>query len=88
MVNALITTSLPEDVAAVAAELAAYRVSGAVEATSCTQPYTLPALGEQRYSVGLLDYGLKSSIADSLRQRGCQVTVYPALTPAEELLAA
>lgn len=37
--------------------------------------------------VALLDLGAKDNIADSLVQRGCDVTVYPALTKAEEIIA-
>lgn len=37
--------------------------------------------------VALLDLGAKDNIAHSLAQRGCEVTVYPADTPAEEILA-
>lgn len=38
-------------------------------------------------SVALMDFGAKKNIADSLAARGCQVTVYPALTSAEEIIA-
>ncbi len=37
--------------------------------------------------VALLDFGAKGNIALSLAQRGCDVTVYPALTKAEEIVA-
>ena len=37
--------------------------------------------------VALLDLGAKRNIARNLNQRGCQVTVYPALTTAEEIIA-
>ncbi len=37
--------------------------------------------------VALLDVGAKNNIARSLAARGCQVTVYPAWTRAEEILA-
>ena len=37
--------------------------------------------------VALMDYGAKRNIARSLNERGCQVTVYPADTPAETVLA-
>ena len=37
--------------------------------------------------VALLDLGAKSNIARSLSERGCEVTVYPALTPASEIIA-
>ena len=38
--------------------------------------------------VALLDLGAKKNIAQSLAERGCQVTVYPSNTTAEEILAA
>ena len=37
--------------------------------------------------MALLDLGAKDNIARNLVQRGCDVTVYPARTPAEEILA-
>ena len=37
--------------------------------------------------VALLDYGAKRNIAASLAARGCSVTVYPAATPAETIIA-
>lgn len=37
--------------------------------------------------MALLDLGTKSNIADSLARRGVDVTVYPAFTKAEEILA-
>ena len=38
--------------------------------------------------IALLDFGAKANIAHSLASRGCDVTVYPALTPASEIIAA
>ena len=37
--------------------------------------------------VALLDLGAKRNIARSLNERGCEVTVYPADTPAQEIIA-
>ena len=37
--------------------------------------------------VALLDFGAKANIPHSLAQRGCEVTVFPALTSAEEVIA-
>ena len=34
-----------------------------------------------------MDFGAKSNIANSLAARGCEVTIYPALTSAEEIIA-
>lgn len=42
--------------------------------------------GEGRYQVALLDFGAKENIIRSLQARGCDVTVYPAWTPAAEIL--
>ena len=36
--------------------------------------------------MALLDFGAKDNIAQSLNERGCQVTVYPAFTSAETIL--
>lgn len=37
--------------------------------------------------VALMDFGAKRNIARSLAMRGCEVTVYPAFTSAEEIIA-
>lgn len=39
------------------------------------------------FKVALLDYGSKDNIKDCLLKRGCDVTIYPALTKAEEILS-
>ena len=36
--------------------------------------------------VAVMDYGVKQNIIDNFVQRGCDVTVYPATTTAEEVL--
>ena len=46
-----------------------------------------PAAGAQRFRVALMDYGAKRNILRSLLRRGCAVTVFPADTPAEAVLA-
>jgi carbamoyl-phosphate synthase small subunit len=38
------------------------------------------------YKVAVIDLGVKKNIVNSLTNRGCQVTVYPAETPAEEII--
>ena len=45
---------------------------------------TLNGLGKK---VALLDFGTKDNIAHALKIRGCDVTVYPASTPAAEIIA-
>ncbi len=52
------------------------------------RPSMVRALTGQGLHVALLDLGAKENIARSLAARGCDVTVYPATTPAETILAA
>lgn len=42
---------------------------------------------DKTYRVALLDFGAKNNIANALSRRGCEVTIYPAHTPAEVILA-
>lgn len=83
VMNAMICTEVPEDISAIRD----YRITGVVAQTSCREAYTIPACGEKRYSVALIDYGAKTNIIRCLRARGCEVTVFPQNTPAEEILA-
>lgn len=56
---------------------------------SCKEkrPSLIRSLNGQGLKIGLLDVGLKENIVRSLSMRGCDVTVYPAGTPAAEILA-
>lgn len=51
------------------------------------KPSLVKELNGKGLKVALLDLGAKANIAKSLAARGCEVTVYPALTKAEEILA-
>lgn len=83
--NGMITTKPYEDLSEPIARMKSYRVTGVVERTSTRERYVLPGPGKQ---VALLDLGAKRNIARALNERGCQVTVYPAATSAEEILSA
>ncbi len=65
----------------------AYRVEGTVEQVTCREVLELPALGEQKHRVAVMDYGVKRNILECLRVRGCAVTVFPSSTPAEVILS-
>lgn len=76
--------------------LRGYRVERAVESVTARAPETLAALGlpraeglagERPLRVTLIDYGAKRNIARELAARGCTVTVVPASTSAEAILA-
>lgn len=83
--NGMITTKEYADVSEPISRIKAYQVRGTVMETTTKTAYTLGGAGKR---VALLDLGAKENIARSLVQRGCQVTVYPADTKAEEILAA
>ena len=42
---------------------------------------------KSKFSVAVMDYGIKRNILKSLVEKGCCLTVFPAETPAEEVLA-
>lgn len=83
VMNALICDEIPADLSA----LKAYRVENAVSSVTDKQIGFFPAVGQEKYRVALLDYGAKWNILRSLERRGCSVTVFPAETPAETVLA-
>lgn len=51
------------------------------------RPSLVRELNGRGKHVALLDFGAKDNIARSLAMRGCDVTIYPATTPAEEIIA-
>ncbi|TAE74466.1 MAG: carbamoyl-phosphate synthase small subunit [Bacteroidetes bacterium] len=54
----------------------------------CTkEPYFMGDEVQSRWRVAVMDYGIKKSILLNLTQRGCYCKVFPAKTPAEEVLA-
>ena len=81
--NGMITTNGDYDLEEVKEKIRQYTVKGVVLKTSVKKPYVLPGDGKK---VALLDCGVKDNIARNLNKRGCEVTVYPADTPAEEIL--
>ena len=83
VMNALLCDRVPEDLSA----LMRYRVTDALAAVSCQERRTVSPAGRIRCRAALLDYGRKENILRELVARGCEVTVFPAGTAAEELLA-
>lgn len=51
------------------------------------RPTLVKELNGAGLRVALMDFGAKANIAHSLAERGCEVTVFPALTPSEEIIA-
>ena len=83
--NGMITTNENYNVDEIVPKLKEYRVGDVVTVTTCSEKEVLPGDGPK---VALMDFGAKNNIARSLNDRGCEVTVYPANTPAEEIISA
>ena len=82
--NGMITTNENYDMDEVMKKLKAYSTGDEVSKVTCREKYVLPGDG---YKVALLDLGAKRNIARSLNERGCEVTIYPSFTTAEEIIA-
>ena len=81
--NGMITVNENYDLDEIIPRLKAYTTGKVVEKVTCREKEVLKGSGPK---VALLDLGAKRNIAKSLNERGCQVTVYPAHTSAEEIL--
>ena len=82
--NGMITTNENYDMDEVMKKLKAYSTGDEVSKVTCREKSVLPGDG---YKVALLDLGAKRNIARSLNERGCEVTIYPSFTTAEEIIA-
>ena len=82
--NGMITTDENYNMDEVMKKLKAYSTGDEVSKVSCREKKVLPGDG---YKVALLDLGAKKNIARSLNERGCEVTIYPSSTTAEEIIA-
>lgn len=79
----MITTNPDYNLDEILPKLKEYRVTDAVKTVTRQEKEHFPGDG---YKVALLDLGTKDNIINSLTKRGCDVTVYPAFTSAEEIL--
>lgn len=83
--NGMITTNKNYDLDTVIARMKEYKTGNVVEKVTCDKKSVLAGAGKK---VALMDFGAKKNIAKSLNERGCEVTIYPAQTTAEEIIAA
>jgi carbamoyl-phosphate synthase small subunit len=80
----MITTNENYDLEDCLARIKAWNMGHVVLDVTCKEKEVYPGDG---YKVAVVDLGVKKNIVKSLLERGCQVTVYPAETDAEEILA-
>ena len=88
--NGMITTNDNYNIEEIIPRLKAYTTGNVVDKVTCAEKRVLKGQGRAAGAkrVALLDLGAKKNIARSLSERGCEVTIYPAHTTAEEILAA
>ncbi len=86
VMNGLITDQLPSDMDKALKDIAAYRITDPVDAV------TVPSVeehdsAENKYTVAMIDCGVKENIVRSLVARGCKVFLFPASASVSEILA-
>ena len=66
--------------------LDSYVIKDAVASVSCKEKRVVCSTDKPVKRVALLDYGIKRNIIEKLTRRGCEVTVFPCDTSAEEII--
>ncbi len=84
--NGMITTDASCDIHSILPRLKEYTTGRVVEKVTCGEKYTIQGSAKTVWRVALWDFGAKDNIAHSLAKRGCDVTVYPAGTTAQEII--
>ena len=82
--NGMITTDENYNLDEILPKIKAFVAKEVVKKVTCKEKTVLQGDGPK---VALMDFGAKKNIARSLNKRGCEVTIYPAETKAEEILA-
>ncbi|MGN0383372.1 MAG: carbamoyl phosphate synthase small subunit, partial [Eubacterium sp.] len=82
--NGMITTNENYNIEQIIPKLKQYTPTGVVKKVTCKEKSILTG---GNYKVALMDFGAKNNIPKSLNQRDCEVTIYPAYTKAEEIIA-
>lgn len=78
----MICSEMPND--KVLNDMKSYETVMPVDDVTCKEKYTIDGNGPH---IAVMDYGIKQNILRSLSKRGCKLTVFPARTSAEEVLA-
>jgi carbamoyl-phosphate synthase small subunit len=84
-----ISTSEADPQALLERVLASAEMKGASLAgeVSTNEPYIVPAVGEKRFTVAALDFGVKANTPRMMAERGIEVHVLPATSTVEEILS-
>ncbi|QOV20111.1 carbamoyl phosphate synthase small subunit [Blautia liquoris] len=82
--NGMVTTNSNYDLSQIIPKLKKHKNQYPVRKVTCSKKQIFEGTG---FKVALMDFGAKKNIVDSLRQLGCEVTIYPAFTKAEEIFS-
>lgn len=85
VMNAAIVTDLPADLPAFTAKLARAELGSDVYAVTCKEPHIINENGSKH--VVMWDFGYKKSICTEIINRDCKLTVMPAGSSFDEILA-
>ncbi len=85
VMNAAVLDEVPENLEDYTKKLAAKALSSDVFAVTSKEPHVLNAGGKPH--IVLWDFGYKGAMAKKLIDRGCKITVMPATSTPEEILA-
>lgn len=81
--NAMICSKLPDSLN----EIKSFRLENPVEMCSCKNAQVYSAQAANAKRVAMIDFGAKQGMIEELVKRGCEVSLLPAATPAEEILS-
>ena len=88
--NGMITTNPDFKTDVILSKIKEYRVQGVVSRVTCKKRHVIAPKGQTKSGapvrIALLDLGAKRNIAASLSARGASVEVFPADTPAQEII--
>ncbi|MEG1996027.1 MAG: carbamoyl phosphate synthase small subunit, partial [Oscillospiraceae bacterium] len=84
VMNGMITTQIPKDIDKALEDITKFSVCDAVKSVSCTEK-SFYAGENATKNIALFDFGYKHNILHELLKRGCNVTVVPYNTTADEL---
>lgn len=83
VMNGMITCAESFNIREAMEKIRAYRVSGTVERVTIPEVEHYPGSG---LKLAMYDFGQKTNMIKRLNERGCDITLYPAHTPAQVIL--
>jgi len=84
VMNGLVTDTYPSDMEKTLSEIRSYRITDPVGTVSVSSPQ-LYDVQDSKFTVAMIDCGIKNNIIRSLNQRGCKVILLPYDTSADAI---